>query len=180
MEERIPRMFHLCEESMDDFITFTGGVEADKFIQTLSENFIKFLNNWLETLQFLRVKSKVDIVENNTSIGNNSFDQSFTHDWTFVQGSLQVLRASKLFSSKFNLFDGTLRNQFVTQGNILLAPSDGNDTIEITYFKRFAQKDISNVMIFQERISDGNMNYIYFINILIFIYSCISIIICTK
>jgi len=157
MEERIPRMFHLCEETMEDFIIFTGGVEAEKFIEILSENFIRFLNNWLETLQFLRVKSKVDIVENNISIGNNSFDQGFTHDWTFVQGSLQVLRASKLFSSKFNLFDGTLRNQFLSQGNILLAPSDSNDTIEITYFKRFAQKGISNVLIFQERISDGSI-----------------------
>ena len=154
MEERIPRMFHLCEEAVAECIAFTGGVEAEQFMKTLSDTFVRFLENWLIALQFLRVQSKVDIVESNTTNSNvMSYDQSFSQDWTFVQGALEVLRSSKLFSSKFNSFDGFLRTKFITQGHVLL--NSTSEDVQLQFFQRLASKDSSTFSVFQERLSDG-------------------------
>jgi len=154
MEERIPKIFHLCEETTNECLALTGGVQVKGFINALSDVFVKFLENCLEILQFLRVESKVDIKENNPSITETipAYEQTFSHDWTFVQGALQVLHSSNIFSRKLNAFESFLRNKFISQGNIL--QNDSSQSADLIYFRSQIQQESSEFSKFLERLSD--------------------------
>uniref|UniRef100_A0A7S4IKY9 Conserved oligomeric Golgi complex subunit 7 n=1 Tax=Vannella robusta TaxID=1487602 RepID=A0A7S4IKY9_9EUKA len=153
LEERIPRLFHLCEEATSECLAFTGGCDIESFIKSLSDSFVTFLNNWLEVLQSLRVQSNVDLQDPVADIKAASSYETFSHDWTFVQGALQILRCSNLFSSKFNAFEGFLRNKFTAQGHVLLKPAT-KPSADLLYYQARVQKQKNQFSSFIEHLTD--------------------------
>lgn len=79
---------------------------------------IQFIDHLFGMLKFLRRQSKIDIQGEGkvaAAAGDTTTFEVFSHDWTYVQGALQMLQLVNEFSAKLNTFDRTVRNRLLNE-----------------------------------------------------------------
>ena len=79
---------------------------------------MQYIEHLFEMLKYLRKESQIDIQGEGkvgAAAGDSSTFEVFSHDWTFVQGALQLLQLVNEFSTKLNTFDRTVRNKLLHQ-----------------------------------------------------------------
>ncbi|KAF9607721.1 hypothetical protein IFM89_038605 [Coptis chinensis] len=95
VEESIPQAIVLLEAAVERCISFTGGSEADELILALDDIMLQYISALQETLKSLRTVCGVDGTDE--------------EEWSIVQGALQLLTVAYCLTSRFSVFEASLR-----------------------------------------------------------------------
>lgn len=124
MEESIPHVILLLEAATERCINFTGGSEADELILALDDATLQYISALQGNLKSLRAVCGVDAVVDNVGTkkemgldrkeaASHARRVDFTsneEEWSFVQGSLQVLTVADRLTSRISVFEASLRS----------------------------------------------------------------------
>eukprot|EP01124_Arcella_intermedia_P028419 TRINITY_DN5776_c0_g1_i2.p1 TRINITY_DN5776_c0_g1~~TRINITY_DN5776_c0_g1_i2.p1 ORF type:complete len:537 (+),score=140.02 TRINITY_DN5776_c0_g1_i2:214-1611(+) len=104
----IPKLFLLCDKSVDRCIVFTDGTEMQDLMELIRGIFKNYLSLLNETLKHLRGIANLEIVPLNKT------DDQF-HDWgeSYFQGALKFLEIINSIISRLENFDQQLKIKFL-------------------------------------------------------------------
>lgn len=122
VEESIPLAIVLLEAAVERCITFTGGSEADELILALDDIMMQYISALQETLKSLRTVCGLDLgdgvgprkeggsVRKEGAHHSRKADSiSDEEEWAIVQGALQLLPVAYCLTSRFSVFEASLR-----------------------------------------------------------------------
>lgn len=123
VEESIPQTIVLLEAAVERCMSFTGGTEADELILALDDVMMQYISTLQETLKSLRTVCGVDNTgdgagprketgpdrKEGTHHSRRSDSISDEEEWSIVQGALQLLTVAYCLTSRFSVFEASLR-----------------------------------------------------------------------
>ncbi|PIA39299.1 hypothetical protein AQUCO_02600031v1 [Aquilegia coerulea] len=124
VEESIPQAIVLLEAAVERCISFTGGSEADELILALDDIMLQYISALQETLKSLRTVCGVDGtgdgIGSRKEMGSDRKEGahhsrrmdsiSDEEEWSIVQGALQLLTVAYCLTSRFSVFEASLRS----------------------------------------------------------------------
>ncbi|KAL5701663.1 Golgi transport complex subunit 7 [Ranunculus cassubicifolius] len=119
IEDSIPQAIVLLEEAVERCISFTGGSEADELILALDDVTMQYISALQETLKSLRTVCGVDTTttdprkETKEGAAHHSRKMnsiSEEEEWSIVQGALHLLAVAYSLTTRFSVFEASLRS----------------------------------------------------------------------
>eukprot|EP00011_Vannellida_sp_DIVA3-517-6-12_P015100 CAMPEP_0114622544 /NCGR_PEP_ID=MMETSP0168-20121206/9793_1 /TAXON_ID=95228 ORGANISM="Vannella sp., Strain DIVA3 517/6/12" /NCGR_SAMPLE_ID=MMETSP0168 /ASSEMBLY_ACC=CAM_ASM_000044 /LENGTH=605 /DNA_ID=CAMNT_0001833765 /DNA_START=276 /DNA_END=2089 /DNA_ORIENTATION=- len=138
IREAVSPLFLALEASVERCALLGHASEGPAAVRVLGASSVEFIEHLFDVLKYLRRESKIDIQGDGKVAlagGAPATYEVFSHDWTYVQGALQVLQLVNEFSSKLNTFDRTVRQRLLSQKGHLfgedssMASSMGSDIL---------------------------------------------------
>lgn len=123
VEESIPLAIVLLEAAVERCISFTGGSEVDELILALDDIMLQYISALQETLKSLRTvcgldstgdgagpRKEIGAVRKEGAHHSRKADSiSDEEEWAIVQGALQLLPVAYCLTSRFSVFEASLR-----------------------------------------------------------------------
>ncbi|KYQ94003.1 oligomeric Golgi complex component [Tieghemostelium lacteum] len=115
IDQLIPKVFIMCQNSLDRFFEFTHCIELDSYIQSLNKFFVYFGNQLKESLMELKSTS----INTTTATGdqlkqhqrsNSTSGTSQQVNWEYFQGAMKLLQISNQLLNKFQKLDQTFNS----------------------------------------------------------------------
>jgi hypothetical protein len=114
----IPKLFLLIDSSIERCVQFTNGSEGEGLVKTLSDVTVEYLQHLMSLLPYLREQAHLDVATPSASINMEAMS-SQNFDWTFFQGSLQLLQIINGLTTRISNFERTLRGNLQEQKSVL-------------------------------------------------------------